>query len=336
VPDIRNAEHEYWLAMRAAYQRYTSVSATLDLLTSQLLSAACCSDERRRIERAASEQRTAFENYIEARIQYFEFQFDRRRAGIESFQRPHSSRISAIPGEEKSARPSWAGFADSRRARQAAVLVLVCAATFSLVDLVRERRHLCDSDAVRNEIRAMLSQTGDGLQALTRKIDALIATRQFTLRESAAATAAPGSQQRVTVARSAVTPYGAAQKQGKIPANRNDQVHQVLKFGEPSYYAFRLPLSRRFERVGPLRLSLRMVNPNKKYFDLCIMADNLRLRHRKLFEPVRINLSDPSRRVDLIVNRIDKKYVRGYLTVRKTERSELAASQVPQRRAGGS
>jgi hypothetical protein len=344
VQEIRNAEPERWLAIQTAYQKYTNASTTLDLLTSQVPNEASCPDVWRLIERAASEQRSAFESYVEARMQYCQFQFDRNKAGNGDSQCSHTA--GALPNKLKSARPSRAAFTDSRPALQAAVLVLVCGATFSLVDLVRERR-LHGSDPAWNEVRAMLSQTCDGLQVLIRKVDALSDAQRFALQKSAGAIVAPGSRHRRTAAKSKgttsarsarrlnPTPYRALQKQGKTLANRKDLALQV-KTGEPTYYAFTLPISQHFERVGPLRLSLRKVNVSKKCFDLCIMADNFRFRQVRLFEPVRINLSDPSRRVDLVVNRIDKKYVNGYLTVRKTERSELASGQVRPRRAGGS
>jgi hypothetical protein len=332
VPEIRNPEHERWLAMQAAYQKYISLSAALDLLSSQILDETSCMDEWRRIERVASEQRNAFESYVEARMQYSEFQLDRDKARIENSQCSDTARITALPSEMQS--PRWAGFTDWRLPIRAAALALVCVTAFSLVSLVRDRVRLRDSAATRNEIRAAVTQTCAGLQALMRKIDALSSTHQSVR----PATMVPGSQRRVTATRWGPrssaderlrrfipTPYRTSQKQNKISTRGKDVAPQVLKTRESSYYAFTLPISKRFKRVGPLKLSLRKANADKKYLDLCISADNFRFRRVKLFEPVQINLSDPSRRVHLVVNRIDKNHVRGYLTVRRTEGAELAA-----------
>ncbi len=349
APDGRNAEHDLWLAMQAAYKKYTDATAALDAVTSQVLAATPCSDGRLGIEKAASEQRNAFENYMEARMQFAECRYDRNNAGMGSVAGPHTVGGSTLPNEEKSTHRPWAGFTDSRLALPAAAVALLCTVAFTFGYLVRAQRHVRDSDAARDEIRATLNQTRDGVQAVVRKFDALNVTQQLVIRESAGAPAAPVRPQRTGVTRAAVgkpaeeasrrsiqAPVAAPQKWRKIPRNHQEQVHQVQNLGDRSYYEFSLTLSRHFKRIGPLSLSLRMVNPNEKYFDLCIMADDLKLRHVKLHKAVRINLSDPSRRVDLVASRIDKNHVQGYFSVIKSQKADLTAGQLRRRPAGGS
>ena len=65
------------------------------------------------------------------------------------------------------------------------------------------------------------------------------------------------------------------------------------------------------------------------------MTYDFKLKHVKLHEPVRITLSNPSRRLELVVTRIDKTQIQGYLSELKYRKSELTASQVRRKSSGG-
>lgn len=111
-------------------------------------------------------------------------------------------------------------------------------------------------------------------------------------------------------------------------AKTHDEVVALRKRGEQNIYEFQIDKSKQFQHVGPLSVSLRSTNPKHKTYDLAmIVEDNtLSKKHVNLYEPVWIRLSDRAQAVELVVNRVDKDHVSGYLSEPKYKRSELASS----------
>ena len=111
-------------------------------------------------------------------------------------------------------------------------------------------------------------------------------------------------------------------------ARTHDEVVALRKRGEQNVYEFHLDKTKQFERVGPLALGLRSTNPKHKTYDVAmIVEDNtLSKKHVNLYEPIWIRMSDRPQAVELVVNRIDKDRIAGYVTEPKYKRSELAAT----------
>jgi hypothetical protein len=202
------------------------------------------------------------------------------------------------------------------------VVALLCTTAFSLAYVVRERKQIRDSEAARDQISAMLTQTRDDIQSVVRKIDAVNVSPVTEASE-------------VAGWRRVQAPLAAPQKRNHAAGPRQKLIHQVQSPGESSRWPFTLPVSKRFQSIGPLRLSLRLVSRRYRYFDLRVMNDNFKLQHVKLHEPVRITLNDPSRRLELVATRIGENYVQGYLSELNYRKSDLTASRVRRRTSGG-
>jgi hypothetical protein len=80
--------------------------------------------------------------------------------------------------------------------------------------------------------------------------------------------------------------------------------------------------------VGPLPLSLRKVDTKHKSYDVELIVDDNQLSKKKvnLYEPIWIHTENESQPVQIVVNRIDKNEVHGYVSAPKYKASELAAS----------
>jgi hypothetical protein len=111
-------------------------------------------------------------------------------------------------------------------------------------------------------------------------------------------------------------------------AKTHDEVVALRKRGEQNIYEFQIDKSKGFQRVGPLSVSLRSTNPKHKTYDLAMIVEDSQLskKHVNLYEPVWIRLSDRAQAVELVVNRVDKDHVSGYLSEPKYKRSELAST----------
>jgi uncharacterized coiled-coil protein SlyX len=110
-------------------------------------------------------------------------------------------------------------------------------------------------------------------------------------------------------------------------AKTHDELVVLEKRGERSYFEFDLNKEKQFQRVGPLTLSLRKTDMKHKSYDVAMIVDDNELQKKKvnLYEPIWIHTENDSQPVQIIVNRIDKDAVHGYISAPKYKPSELAA-----------
>ena len=129
--------------------------------------------------------------------------------------------------------------------------------------------------------------------------------------------------------------------EGSLNATRDDlngsiaKTHEELvalaKRGERSYFEFDLTKSKQFQRVGPLTLSLRRTDTKHKNYDVQMMVDDNQLtkKHVNLYEPIWIHTENESQPVQVVVNRVEKNLIHGYVSAPKYKPSELAAIGAP-------
>jgi len=109
-------------------------------------------------------------------------------------------------------------------------------------------------------------------------------------------------------------------------ARTHDELVALQKRGERNYYEFELSKSKQFERVGPLRLSLRKADTKHKRFDMNMLVDDNQLQKKgvNLYETIWINTGDRPQPMELVVNQIGKDHIQGYLSEPKYKKSELS------------
>jgi hypothetical protein len=111
-------------------------------------------------------------------------------------------------------------------------------------------------------------------------------------------------------------------------AKTHEELVALEKRGERSYFEFELTKSKGFERQGPVSLSLRKADTKHKSYDLEMVVDDNQLSKKKvnLYEPIWIHVENESQPVQIVVNKIDKNLVHGYVSAPKYKPSELAAT----------
>jgi len=111
-------------------------------------------------------------------------------------------------------------------------------------------------------------------------------------------------------------------------AKTHEELVALAKRGERSYFEFDLTKSKQFQRVGPVTLSLRKADTKHKNFDLQMIVDDNRLTKKNvnLYEPIWIHTENGSQPVQIIVNKVEKNLVHGYVSAPKYKPSELAVS----------
>jgi len=111
-------------------------------------------------------------------------------------------------------------------------------------------------------------------------------------------------------------------------AKTHEELVVLEKRGERSYVEFDLSKSKQFQRIGPVTLSLRKADTKHKSFDLAMIVDDNELNKKKvnLYEPIWIHAESEGQPIQIVVNRIDKDAVHGYVSAPKYKPWELAAT----------
>ena len=111
-------------------------------------------------------------------------------------------------------------------------------------------------------------------------------------------------------------------------AKTHEELVALAKRGERSYFEFDLTKSKQFQRVGPVTLSLRKADTKHKSFDVQMIVDDNRLTKKNvnLYEPIWIHTENESQPVQIVVNKVEKNLVHGYVSAPKYKPSELAVS----------
>jgi hypothetical protein len=114
-------------------------------------------------------------------------------------------------------------------------------------------------------------------------------------------------------------------------ATTHEEVLALQKRGERNIYEFDLVKSKQFQRVGPVSLALRKADVKHGSYKLGLIVDDktLEKEHVNLFEPVWITISGLPQPVQLVVNRIDKDHVGGYISEPRYKLAELGDARAP-------
>jgi tRNA G10 N-methylase Trm11 len=114
-------------------------------------------------------------------------------------------------------------------------------------------------------------------------------------------------------------------------AKTHEELVVLQKRGERNYFEFDLAKSKQFQRFGPLTLSLRRADAKHMNFDLAMVVDDNQLRKNRvnLYEPIWIHTESAGQPVQVVVNKISKNFVHGYISAPKYKPAELATTGEP-------
>jgi hypothetical protein len=113
---------------------------------------------------------------------------------------------------------------------------------------------------------------------------------------------------------------------GSIARNHGELV-VLEKKGERNYAEFDIQKSKEFKREGPFNVKLKKANVRNQYADLQLIVDDhtLTQKHVNLDQPAMFYQPDTQQPVEIVINRISKDHIHGYISSPKYRQSELAA-----------
>jgi hypothetical protein len=111
-------------------------------------------------------------------------------------------------------------------------------------------------------------------------------------------------------------------------AKTHEELVALSKRSERNFYEFDLSKSKTFQREGPIQVSLRKADPKHQSYDLMMLVDDHQLSKKKvnLYEPVWLHQSDQPQPLQVVVNKIDKDRIHGYISAPKYSESEISSN----------
>jgi hypothetical protein len=233
-----------------------------------------------------------------------------------------------------------------------AVAILLVAVALAGGYSLHERNAAQKLSAENTQMSAALKDTRGQLEALAAKVNAM--TEAEAQRQQAAAEAAQRARVTHTPAarrHKVVEDKRWKEMQAKLDAQgkaidetRNDlasaktelsgsiaRTHDELvvlqRRGERSYFEFDLDKMKQFHATGPVGIKLKKANTKHQYADLDLMVDDVALnqKHVNLLQPVTFYAGENGKPIELVVQRITKNHIHGYVSTPKYKDSELAA-----------
>ena len=113
--------------------------------------------------------------------------------------------------------------------------------------------------------------------------------------------------------------------QSGLIARNSDEVQELKRRGERDYFEFDLKKSKQYSRVGLVSVRLNKADTKRQKFTVTLLANDkvIEKKDKTLLEPVQFYMEGTRHLLELVVYRVDKDRVVGYLSVPK----EVAARQ---------
>jgi hypothetical protein len=258
------------------------------------------------------------------------------------------------PEPARSARPLWV-----------AAIVVLCLAAVAVGFIVDQHKIATQLSSRNQELTASLVQTRGQMQALGSELGALKSEEAAKEKEAQARRQAAveharyrnrhpvakredprwkqveselaehqkaidSTQQQVQAERSEFQ-NGLSSTRNELNgsiAKTHAELVELEKKGERNYYEFDLFKEKEFQREGPIGVSLRKANTKHQFCNLHLLVDDKELskNHVNLYEPVLFYADGNGQPVELVINRISKNHMHGYVSTAKYQSNAVSAA----------
>jgi len=115
---------------------------------------------------------------------------------------------------------------------------------------------------------------------------------------------------------------------GTLIARNHDEIDQLRRMGEREYYEFTVNGKGKRSKVGSMLVELRGTDTKKNQFTVALYVDDMRLekKNRSVDEPIYFYTRGVRVPLELVVNRVGKNQVTGYLSVPRTQPAGTAGA----------
>src|SRR6267143_356888 len=120
----------------------------------------------------------------------------------------------------------------------------------------------------------------------------------------------------------------ATSEMGTLIARNHDEIDQLRRLGERDYVEFTIAGRGKPEKVGNVTVELRGVNEKHNQFSAAVTVEDRRFekKNRAMNEPIFFYLSGTHIPEEIVINKIGKNSISGYLSIPKANSQTAAAS----------
>jgi uncharacterized protein (DUF2141 family) len=120
----------------------------------------------------------------------------------------------------------------------------------------------------------------------------------------------------------------ARSEMGTLIARNHDEIDQLRRLGERDYVEFTIADKNKPQKVGNITLELRGVNPKRNQYSVVMVVEDKRFekKNRAANEPVFFYTTGTHLPEELVINKVGKNQVSGYVSIPKANTQQAAAS----------
>ena len=109
--------------------------------------------------------------------------------------------------------------------------------------------------------------------------------------------------------------------QSDLVAHNRAELEELRRRGERDYLEFDLRKTSKRQRIGPVQLELRKTDVKRQKYTLNLVADDrtIEKKDKTVFEPVQFYLEGYGQPTEVVVNKIEKDRIVGYISVPKAK-----------------
>jgi hypothetical protein len=182
-------------------------------------------------------------------------------------------------------------------------------------------------DQTLNQQQAALSEVDGELSELRQKTDTAVGT----LSGRVEGVQTEGQKNREEIERTIkelTSVKGDLGVQSGLIATNATELDALRQLGERNYFEFDLRKTREPQRVGPISIRLRGTNQGRNRFTIDLWADDKRIekRNKTLLEPVQFYVMGSRMPYELVVNRLERDHIVGYVSTPVVQQRRTAAT----------
>jgi chromosome segregation ATPase len=120
----------------------------------------------------------------------------------------------------------------------------------------------------------------------------------------------------------------ARSEMGTLIARNHDEIDQLRRMGERDYVEFTITGKNKPRKVGNVTVELKGVNQKKNQFSVAMTVEDKRFdkKNRALNEPIFFYTSGTKLPEELVINKVAKDTVSGYISIPKANSQQQASS----------
>jgi uncharacterized protein (DUF2141 family) len=120
----------------------------------------------------------------------------------------------------------------------------------------------------------------------------------------------------------------ARSEMGTLIARNHDEIDQLRRLGERDYVEFTIADKNKPQKVGNITVELRGVNPKRNQYSVVMVVEDKRFekKNRAANEPVFFYTTGTHLPEEMVINKVGKNQISGYVSIPKANTQQAAAS----------